>query len=129
MRVEDENQRQANVRDPHDLPPESSLAPTKNLPNLRINRLNEEKQIHRSADYRDDQRAGFRHELDLLRIGSGHLKAMLDIKETGHGTQTQRRIQKGCTAYRAEQRLCAQTGFCRPRRWAFNAEQMGEGIF
>jgi hypothetical protein len=40
--------------------------------------------------------------LDPPQFGSGHLRAILTIKQTKHGTQTQREIQKGCGAHRAD---------------------------
>jgi hypothetical protein len=40
--------------------------------------------------------------LDTCQFGSGHLRAILAIKQTKHGTQTQRRLQKGCGAHRAD---------------------------
>jgi hypothetical protein len=41
--------------------------------------------------------------LDLHRFRSGLLRAILAIKETGHGSDTQRRVQAGCGSHRAHQ--------------------------
>lgn len=68
-------------------------------------------------------------KLDLSRFSSSHLRAILAIKETNHGPETQRRIQKRCRAHRVDERPDAQTGFSRSRGWAFDAQQMGEGVF
>jgi hypothetical protein len=80
--------------------------------------------------------------MDLPRFGSGHLRAILAIKETKDGPQTQRGIQKRCGTHRVDERFAplpgsryavsmrgAQTGFSGSRGWAFDAQQVGEGVF
>ena len=41
--------------------------------------------------------------LDLHRFRSGLLRAILAIKETGYGSNTQRRVQAGCSSHRDDQ--------------------------
>ena len=48
-------------------------------------------------------RRGGRIVLDLHRFRSGLLRAILAIKETGYGSNTQRRVQAGCGSHRANQ--------------------------
>jgi hypothetical protein len=43
-------------------------------------------------------------EVDLHRFRSGLLRAILAIKETGYGNDTQRRVQAGCGSHCAHQR-------------------------
>jgi hypothetical protein len=49
-------------------------------------------------------KAGTSEILDLSRFRSGHLRAILAIKETGYGSDTQRRVQAGCSSHRDDQR-------------------------
>jgi hypothetical protein len=44
------------------------------------------------------------YDLDLSRFRSGLLRAILAIKETGYGSDTQRRVQAGCSSHRDDQR-------------------------
>lgn len=48
--------------------------------------------------------------LDLHRFRSGLLRAMLAIKETGDGRDTQRGVQAGCGSHRAHQRSDTASG-------------------
>ncbi len=44
------------------------------------------------------------HYMDLSQYGSGHMRAILAIKETGYGNDIQRRVQAGCSSHRDDQR-------------------------
>ena len=53
---------------------------------------------------RDDLQALGAGRLDLSRFRSGLLRAILAIRETGSGNDTQRRVQAGCGLHCDDQR-------------------------
>ena len=56
----------------------------------------------RLAEGASGRNSGFMIDLDLHQFRSGLLRAILAIKETGYGSNTQRRVQAGCGSHRAD---------------------------
>ena len=73
-------------------------------PTMRFVAVKTEDQQARAMLFRTRQMfVGQRTPLDLSRFRSGLLRAILAIKETGYGNDTQRRVQAGCSSHRGDQ--------------------------